>query len=113
MIRDSPPLWKLVGYSNKEEYDFYTVCVFGAEEDSFYMATKCPNGEWIVWINVGYDSPWSQIAFSTWKEAVIFLYEECIRLGAEWDPYFFGFKEGIDPSENEPDFVFDRSIWDV
>ncbi|MBD1371043.1 hypothetical protein IC620_01545 [Hazenella sp. IB182357] len=64
----------------------------------------------MVWRNTGDNLCHDPISFSAWIEAAIFLHNESRRLDAEWNPIFFGFKEGIDPFENEPDFEFYREI---
>lgn len=111
IFEDFPPLWKYLGFTSLEDMYQNTVQVFWFYPDNAYMATKCEDG-WVVWEDFGWGYCRNHIAFSTWKEAVVFLYEESETLDASWDPELFGFREGVDPFSTEPDFEFFREVMD-
>ncbi|SDZ33875.1 hypothetical protein [Thermoactinomyces sp. DSM 45892] len=103
-------IWKIAGYMSSEEMDAHTVQIYWFNPDNFYMATKCKDQTWIVWENLGNDFCRNHIHFSNWREAVLFLYEESKKLGAIWGPESFGFRVGVNPFENEPDFSFYKEM---
>ncbi|MBD1371044.1 hypothetical protein IC620_01550 [Hazenella sp. IB182357] len=91
--------------------DLYTGEVYPLPDgDGGLMATKCEDGTWIVWeFWLGLPCM-SHIAFFNWEEVVIFLFEEADNYNAVWIPEIFGFREEVNPFQNEPDFEFYREV---
>jgi hypothetical protein len=111
IVRSAPPLWKSLGFADQRSFELSTLQVLGLEGDSFYMATKCPDGSWVVWEDLSDSFCRNHIAFGSWQEAALFLREEATRMEESWIPHLFGFPEGRDPFVDEPDFGYYREVW--